>query len=238
MECKNCSAEVSHKYCSNCGQPIALKRIDRHYIMHEMEHILHLERGIFYTIKELALKPGDSVKLFIAENRIRLVKPVIFIIVTSLIYTIVTHLLHIEEGYVGYTDGKSSATASIMKWVQDHYGYANIIMGVFIAFWTGLFFKRYGYNFFEILILLCFVMGIAMLIFTVFAILQGLTHIRLVEIGGYVAVIYCTWSIGQFFDKTKPASYLKALGAYLLGMITSVLFALVLGGIADAFIKH
>lgn len=125
-----------------------------------------------------------------------------------------------------------------MKWVQDHYGYANIIMGVFIAFWTGLFFKRYGYNFFEILILLCFVMGIAMLIFTVFAILQGLTHIRLVEIGGYVAVIYCTWSIGQFFDKTKPASYLKALGAYLLGMITSVLFALVLGGIADAFIKH
>jgi len=32
-------------------------------------------------------------------------------------------------------------------------------MGIVIAMWSGLFFRKYGYNFYEILILLCFVMG-------------------------------------------------------------------------------
>ena len=35
-----------------------LKRIDRRYISHEIEHVLHLDRGFFYTVKELIVRPG------------------------------------------------------------------------------------------------------------------------------------------------------------------------------------
>jgi hypothetical protein len=41
------------------------QRIDGKYIIHEIEHILHFERGILYTIKELATKPGECVHKFI-----------------------------------------------------------------------------------------------------------------------------------------------------------------------------
>lgn len=77
-----------------------LKRIDGHYIAHEIEHILHFERGILYTVKGLLIAPGASVRQFINENRSRLVKPIIFIIITSLIYSVVNHFFHIEEGYM------------------------------------------------------------------------------------------------------------------------------------------
>jgi hypothetical protein len=236
--CKNCNTEVNQNYCSNCGQAVVLKRIDAHYIIHEIEHVLHFERGIFYTIKGLLTKPGESVRHFISENRSRLVKPVIFITITSLIYSIVNHFFHIEKGYVQFKEVKESTTGAIFAWVQSHYGYANIMMGVFIAFWAKIFFKKYDYNFFEILILLCFTMGMGMLIYTVFAIIQGITHVSLLVVAGYAGVIYCTWAIGQFFDKNKAGSYFKALGSYILGTLTSVLLAIAIGVTIDIFIKH
>jgi len=233
MNCKNCNTELNSKFCPDCGQPTSLKRIDGHYIVHEIEHVLHFEKGILYTIKELLLNPGENVRHFITENRVRLVKPILFIIVTSLIYTLVNHFFHIDDGYVKFDEGKISTTGLIFKWVQEHYGYGNIIMGVFIAFWTKIFFKKYGYNFFEILILLCFVMGMGMLIFASFAFFQGLTKIDLMQVGSIVGLIYLTWAIGQFFDGKKPVNYFKAFSSYVLGMLTSVLFAFAIGNIID-----
>lgn len=71
-----------------------------------------------------------------------------------------------------------------------------------------------------------------------FAIIEGITHVSLMEIAGYVGVIYCTWAIGQFFDKNKAGSYFKALGSYILGTLTSVLLAIAIGVTIDIFIKH
>ncbi|QHS54604.1 DUF3667 domain-containing protein [Mucilaginibacter sp. 14171R-50] len=236
--CKNCNTEIDQNYCSNCGQPAVLKRIDAHYIAHEIEHILHFERGILFTVKELLIRPGENVRDFISENRSRLVKPVIFIIVTSLIYTVINHFFHIEDGYVKVGDTRSAATDAIFEWIANHYGYSNIMMGMFIALWAKIFFKKYNYNFFEILILLCFIMGMGMLIFTLFAIVQGITHISLVQAGGYVGVLYCAWAIGQFFDQRKVSSYFKALGAYILGMVTFFVISIIIGTVIDQVIKH
>lgn len=238
MNCKSCNNEVYQNYCPNCGQPSKLKRIDGHYIAHEIEHVLHFERGILYTIKELITNPGDNVRHYISENRARLVKPIIFIIITSLLYTIVNGFFHIEEGYLKYDGISTTTTGRIFSWVQSHYGYANIIMGVFTAFWVKIFFKKYDYNFFEILILLCFVTGIEMLIYAFFACLYGLIKIDLMQFGGMIGIAYCSWAIGHFFDKKKTINYLKGFAAFVLGIITSVTIALTIGTIIDLLIKH
>ncbi|WP_373013261.1 DUF3667 domain-containing protein [Mucilaginibacter sp.] len=238
MNCKNCDNTVDNNFCGNCGQPVQIKRVDKHYLLHEMWHILHFEKGIFYTIKELLIRPGQNVREFITEDRSRLVKPIIFIIITSLIYTVINNLFHIEEGYVNFNGTKQSATTLIFNWVQNHYGYANIIMGVYIAFWAKLFYRKYDYNFFEILILLCFVMGMGMLIFSVFALFEGLTKLNLMKISGMIGLTYCTWAIGQFFNQKKVVNYLKALISYVLGMLTFFISATLLGLFIDVFIKH
>lgn len=236
MNCKNCGTTIASKFCPDCGQPAVLKRIDAHYITHEIEHVLHFERGILYTIKELMVTPGQNVKKYISENRSRLVKPIIFIIVTSLIYSIITHFFHVEDKYVHYNEAKPSTTGVLFQWVQGHYGYANLIMGVFIASWIQLFFKKYKYNFFEILILLCFVIGMGMLIYAVFSILQGVTHMRIANVGGIVGIVYCSWAIGQFFDAKGLGNYFKALAAYILGLITFSVMVLLLGLTIDYMI--
>ena len=238
MNCKNCNTETNSNFCSNCGQPTSLKRIDGHYIVHEIEHVLHFERGILFTMRELITNPGQNIRDYLSENRSRLVKPVIFIIVTSLIYSLSINFFQIEDQYVQFEGNELVTPVKIFKWIQSHYGYANLIMGIFITFWLKLFFRNYYYNLFEILILLCFVMGIGMLIYSLFALLQGLTNAKLMVIGGMVGVGYCSWAIGNFFGQNKIFNYVKALFAYILGMLTFVLSAIILGFLIDLVIKH
>lgn len=237
MNCKNCNTEINQNYCPNCGQPTKLKRIDGQYILSEIGSVLNFDKGILFTIRELLLRPGQSIKNFVSDDRNRLVKPVIFIIVTSLIYSLINQFFQIEDGYVKFEETKQSTTGHIFKWVQDYYGYANIIMGIFIVLWTKLFFRKYNYNFFEILILLCFVMGIGMLIFSIFAIFKVLTHIDLMQIASIISVLYSAWAIGQFFDKSKFLNYVKAFFSYLLGFLTFSLTAILIGTLIDLVFK-
>lgn len=229
---------MNEEFCSNCKQNIKPKRIDGHYILHEIEHVLHFDRGILYTIRELLIRPGENIRNFISENRSRLVKPVLFIIVTSLIYTIISHFFHIEEGYIKIDAAKGMQLNTINHWVQSHYGYSNIIMGGFIAFWLKIFFKKYDYNFFEILILLCFILGMEMLMFSVFAIFEGVTKYPLMQIAAVIVFVYFSWAVGQFFDKSRIASYFKALVSYILGMITFGISIVILGALMDLIIHH
>jgi hypothetical protein len=229
MVCKNCETEVIQNYCPNCGTPVVLKRINGQYILKEISSVLNFDRGILYTIRELLLRPGKNIQTFVLEDRNRLVKPIIFIIITSLIYTLAQQFLHFEDGYVNAGGFEESATTNIFGWIQKNYGYANIIMAIFIAGWIKVFFRKYEYNFFEILILLCFLMGIGMLIYTVFGLIESITKIQILQRGGMVALVYTSWAIGRFFDKNKKANYLKGFLSYLLGMITFFLAAIILG---------
>ncbi len=238
MHCNNCNSEVDNNYCSTCGQASKLKRIDGHYLLHEIGHLLHFEHGFLYTIKELFLRPGDTVSKYLAENRSKLVKPIMFIIVTSLIYSLINGFFNIEKGYVEFIEEHQSATGHIFKWIQDHYGYANIIFGIFIAFWVKIFFKKYDYNLYEVVVLLCYLTGISMFIYTIFAIFMGLTKIDLMQVGGMLGIAYPVWGIGQFFDRKKLGSYLKSFAAYIIGMITAVGLLFAIGYFYDMVVKH
>ncbi|CAM4030900.1 DUF3667 domain-containing protein [Flavobacterium antarcticum] len=231
--CTACQTPVTQNFCPNCGQAALLKRIDGPYILHEIIHVVHFEKGILYTIKELLIRPGESVQNFINKNRSRLVKPIIFIVISSLIYTLINSFFHIEDGYMKIEEANPTSIGIMMQWIQNHYGYANILMGVFIAWWLKLFFRKHLYNFYEIVIMLCFTIGMGMLIFAIFALIQGLFHVQVMQIAGIVGFVYMTWAIGQFFDKTKIKSYVKSFFAYVLGMISFFVVVTIIGTIAD-----
>ena len=236
--CKNCHAQITENYCPNCGQPAKLKRIDGYYIKHEIEHLLHLEKGIFYTIKELLIRPGQNIREFIHDNRNRLIKPVVFVIIAALIYTIIVHFLHMEMTFFGVEDVKATTTIAIDNWLSINAGYAMIFLGIFIVPWIQLFFKKYGYNFYEILILMCFVLGIWLLIKTFFAIINELIKFDLNRFSSLMALTYSCWAIAQFFDKTKPLNYIKPLLAFIFGATMFSYSIKLVGFLIDLILKH
>lgn len=238
MNCNGCNADVSSNFCPNCGQPASVERIDGSYILREIGSVLNLQRGILYTLKALAIHPGKSVRVYLTEHRRRLVKPITFIIVTSLFYSLCMAVFNFEDGYVGYVVDDGSTANNLFRWVQDNYGYSNLLMGVLVAFWARLFFRRYPYNLFEILIMLCYVMGMGMFVLAVFGAVEGLTGLKVLQFGAILLFVYTTWAMGQFFDGRKVSSYMKALFAYMLGLIVFSLMLFAIGGFVDEIVMR
>lgn len=216
------------------------KRIDGKYILHEIISVLNFDKGIFYTKKELLIRPGKSIQCFIQKDRTKLVKPITYVLFCSLIYAIAQQYLtsndFVSKFSRGWTDTlvlEESYLVNFLKWTKNNYGYTNILISIFIALWIKLFFRKFNYNIFEILTLLLYVLGTSTLIYSVFVILDILTGYRLVYLGGFIGFIYSSWAIGQFYNKRKVLNYFKALAANLLGIITFYLIISILGGVID-----
>ena len=234
--CTHCNTALQEasNYCGACGQSQTLRRIDGRYIISEIGSVLNFEKGFFYTVRELALRPGISVHNFINKDRKRLVKPIIFLIICSLIYSVSQQIFRFEDGYVNYSIEDKSAVTTIFNWITSNYGYANTLMAGFIALWIKLFFRKYQYNFYEIIILLCFTMAIGMLAYTFFGIFESITSLPVLQFGGIAGMLYAPWAIARFYDKQKKRNYLKAFFAYMLGVVLFFIIAAGLGFLIDS----
>lgn len=71
--CLNCNAPVNGKFCAHCGQKTDTHRITiKHFLFHDLLHgVWHLDRGIFFTLKETLVRPGRAALDYIQGKRIR-----------------------------------------------------------------------------------------------------------------------------------------------------------------------
>lgn len=74
--CKNCGNTGNGKYCSRCGQKLHTERLTLHGILHEVFHYFtHLDKGFGYTLKQLAIRPGNMQRDYINGHRAAHQKP-------------------------------------------------------------------------------------------------------------------------------------------------------------------
>jgi hypothetical protein len=69
--CLNCGHEVSNNFCSVCGQSTATHRLSiKHFLLHDLVHsIWHVDRGIFFTLKDVVIRPGYAALEYIRGKR-------------------------------------------------------------------------------------------------------------------------------------------------------------------------
>lgn len=95
--CANCdltSLGPEQKFCPACGQPTPSHRIDWHFLGHEREHsVLHMDRGILYSLKNLMLRPGHLMRDYIEGRRANQVKPPLLLMITAALVVFLTKYL-------------------------------------------------------------------------------------------------------------------------------------------------
>jgi len=230
--CKNCNYQTSDEFCSKCGHPVKLKKIDRDYIVHEISDTLFTRKGFLYTTKRMFLNPGTSARQYIKEDRSQYVKPVTYLIITSLIYTLVSHFLK-TDFLAQFKTPELTTMTYIKEWIVENRGYSSLIMDFWIAFWIKIFFRKFNYNLFEIFIFMCYLSGIKVLFISFALILQTLIHSNIMVIAIVLALIFSFWAVGQFFEKKKAKSYLSAVLAYICGALSISVILSVVSVIVD-----
>ncbi len=166
--CKNCNHHFQGHYCNNCGQPAETDKINIHFLWHDIQHgLLHLDKGIFYTTKELFTRPGHSIREFIEGKRIKHFKPVSLVLVLAGMLGLMYHFFHISilEGSVVVTSNDKngiefiSAFNSASDWITEHYAIVTIFQLPLFALFTFFVFRKAHFNFIEHLVLNSFLTG-------------------------------------------------------------------------------
>ena len=235
MNTCTCSDPSGSNFCPGCGAPSRPERINRHYVWHELQHgILHLEKGFLYTTKELLIRPGATVRSFLAGDRKKHYKPIAYVIISSVIFSLVNHWLKTSAPALA----PEAAVNPVMHWVTENYNISNLVEIVFIALLLLLIFRRTRINYLENFVLCSYLTGVGMLFGTLLLIVEYLIGQPIFGLLFTVGAFgYCVWGIGQFYSTQTKWSYPKATLAYLSGVIIFFGTAILLDKIIMQFMQ-
>ncbi len=230
--CKNCNTHSNNKYCPSCGQSMETKRINLHYLIHEIQHsIFHFDKGILYTIKELILKPSQMLQDYLLGKRVKHFKPFAFVTLLATIYGFLNHYLHIYPNIdiISNSSLKQDIIHFTFDWFYKHYALITYLLIPFNALFSFLLFKKSNYNYFEHLIINSYVIGIQILLLIVLLPLHYISPTLNIFLPIILSYIYIGWVFYQIFENSLLKSIAKIFGIIILNSILSLLLGFIGG---------
>lgn len=95
--CKNCGNRFEGIYCSYCRQLAETHRITWRELAHQLPHALfHADKGVLYTIKELTIRPGHSIRDYLSGKRAYHFNPLLFLILFGGFASLLFVSLHVS----------------------------------------------------------------------------------------------------------------------------------------------
>lgn len=184
--CKNCESTLSENvaYCSSCGQPTHLHRLNGHFLVHEGIHYMtHADKGVLHLIRDLAVKRGVVAREYIEGKRRKYFSPFTFFMILGAIFAFASMLGESKlpsdftnhASVVKITDpAEKAATISLFERREKAYiftrKYANLMAMASLpltalVFW--LFFWRRKYNYVEHLVAGMYMLGFCIVVYAV-----------------------------------------------------------------------
>lgn len=200
---------VGH-YCNNCGQEASTQKLNFHYMWHEIQHnLLHINNGVFYSIKQLYTRPGHSIREFIEGKRVKHFQPFSLLILLASVYGFFFHYFHIDVIADTKTTGSVEQRQNLehlMDWLGSHLSLVNVLTIPLYAFGSAVAFRKQGYNFVEHLVLNAYVAAqrlcLILILFPVLYKLSGTPDLKTyTRILIAVQFLLLVWTYVQFFSK-------------------------------------
>lgn len=220
--CKNCHQIFTGHYCNNCGQPAETHKINIHFLWHDIQHgLLHFDKGILYSLKQLFTRPGHSIREFIEGKRVRHFKPLSLVVVLATLYGVLYHYFHINT----FDAVKSQIIDSdyLNEWFATHFSWVTVGSIPIYTVGTYLVFRNQGYNFVEFFVLNTFkaAQRISVQILTIPAMIffNHTSHIQQYTYAMYIiGIVLIFWTNIQFFNKISKTK------AFLLSILSHLIF--------------
>lgn len=194
--------------------------------------IFHIDKGILYTVKELALRPGHSIREYIQGKRVKHFNYLSLLVVLVGLGQILYQypILHVQDS--GVSEGMSSFSAWYDRNLSEFPKLVKLAQIPVFALITWLLFRRAKLNFAEHLVLNAYIMAFMMLVgFICDAIIAFTNNAALIEplhsLNVWLWIVYCTVFYFQFFSAypyKKAGLFIRSLASPFLAMVlTAVL---------------
>lgn len=243
MKCKNCDQALQGNYCSACGQSSAVGPINFATFSRELsESVFQVNRGLFFSIKELSVRPGHGLADYLAGKRKPFIKPITFVLSLSTLYFLVTQwttqntwLDDIISGWLSGAKGDSAMQAPpVLVRLKTNFAYVNLFLLPLFSLGSYLAFKPFRKNYLEHLVVNAYIAGQQALIYTLFTLLSLLGPAAIFESAPFfLAMAYTFWVFWQLFPLgLRALNILRSFLCYIIYYILVLALALSLVAIS------
>ena len=260
--CLNCEKEFKGKFCPKCGQKSKTGRITLAAVFQELrQHLIHFDQGFVYTIKQLAIRPGHTVREYLEGKRVQHIKPLKFLFWAAAISFLVFHYLQLDEQLMVQMNSNQPASSlpenqklsqKLMLLMLGHPTVLVFSMIPFIALCSRWLFRRRPYNFAEHFVFDTYLMGeisiLSVILSPATRLFTNANSPAWVTSGPSFVfwAVYFGWAYGQFFQSNSVWVRLKGVLTTLLGYLLMIIAVALFIGLAislfrpqlEAWIQH
>lgn len=242
-QCANCKRAITdpeQKFCPACGQDTPAHRIDWHFLGHELEHsVLHMDKGILYSLKQLMLRPGHLMRDYIDGRRAGQVKPLLLLTMMAAVVVVLSKYVAGHEVMAASAIGKPvgsdpavialqaqlfKAHIAVTDWMSRYFAVSTLLLLPFEAAAFRLAFLRAGkLNYPEWLVITAFLTVQTFVFWSILVLLhRWVPQTQLWAV--LLSLAYGVFSLVQFFHGyPRWKSALRTLLGFALFMLINVL---------------
>ena len=123
--CPNCTTPEAGDYCAGCGQSLRIERLTLRILFAEFARkFLNFERGLLRTIKDLSLRPGQTMRAYVEGQRRTYVNPFTYLVFGMAVNLIVTRLTGTQQQMI---------ESYRQQWANDLEGNAQRVEGMMVV---------------------------------------------------------------------------------------------------------
>jgi hypothetical protein len=196
------------------------------------ESVFQVNKGFFFTIKELFIQPGLSIKEFLNGKRKDHFKPIAYVLTLSTLYFLISRITHqntwMDDLIQGFTSAESDYNSgiqvpAILTWFSKNFAYSALILLPIFSLTSYLMFFKFRLNYLEHIVINSYITGQQAIFYTLFAILETVVKNKAIDIILFIATLsYTCWVFVQLFPKGKAVmNILRTILTYVLYMILS-----------------
>ncbi len=239
MTCKNCNQIVEGNYCAHCGQSASVARINRTSFLKELsDSVFQINRGLFYTLQQLFVRPGHSIREYLAGKRKNHFKPIAYALLLSTLYFLITQLAgsgtFVNDAVEGFASGASGSEEivkelAILNWFARNYAYTVLLLLPVYSLASRLAFSRSGFNYLEHIVLNAYIIGQQAVFYSLFVLISLVIGesdpLAMITIG--ISIAYTVYVFGQFFSTySRTAVIFRTMVTYALYLLLLLPLAL------------
>jgi hypothetical protein len=156
MECKNCNTIFEGNYCNICGQKAGEKRFMLGNLPGEFLHgFYHVHSGLLFTIRELFIRPGETLRGYIYGKRVKYFNPFTYLLLISL----VGGFLYKWSGVPEHLNENLLASGDTIRFTGKYFSYRMLLTIPAYAIICSIMYRSSKYNIAEQLIVNTFLIS-------------------------------------------------------------------------------
>lgn len=241
MNCKNCDEVVNGNFCTHCGQSTKVDKVNLPNFLRELsDSVFQINKGFFYTLKALFIRPGHSIREYLNGKRKNHFKPIAYALTLSTIYFLLSQFTgsktFLNDAITGWSEGMSdskieTSELATFNWFAKNYAYTVLMLLPLYALASYLSFIEAGFNYLEHCVLNAYITGQQAIFYSLSSILSLITEGNdfLASIGIWLSIFYTFFVFGQFFsEQSRMAVGLRLLLTYALYLIMLLLIIFII----------